>query len=598
MSTTLRVADRMRRGGMVMALGIAGVFVAIGLYAIAINGWTELYADQWRSYTFYLERPFPASVMVQENGHRPVLPGLIRVAELRWLHGNQWLQLIAGALFAFITWAVLAVLAWLDREADPLTRAMAIALAGFAIFWLGNSRMLLHGNESVHVYVLTACLAGAIGLCLSRPRRVAVAGACVLAVLATFTFGSGLAVFMAAALVLAVQRRYRAALGVALALGLTLALYLLLPGAAGVRNSLSLDPLQTLLMTATWLSSMPVNLFIVLLDESAGNAMPGWVSQPGHKLAYLYTQGFGDIWTRHGPAAVLGLLAVVYVLWATWSTWRSRVHTRLRLAGLGLTWFAMAVGGIVTLSRLSLFTTNPGQVFANRYLPWSCLFWLGVGWIALGSPRWHAELWRRIAVTVCIVLVLGFGLLTTGGNLIWGALVQNSIRLDAVGVAVGVVDAAHSRKLGETMWDELREGLPAVREAKVSMFAWPESQAWGKPFTATLVTAVDEPAPVVEVESIGNDLEGGEALKVRATLAQATDRALPDRLLLVDAHGMARGILMQTRTQAPWNYVGYSRHSPAEATSFSLIELSEQGSHCWSGCSLLRGATPSTRAAH
>lgn len=600
MSVFPRVVDWLHRSVPVVALSVAGLFVLIGLYAIAINGWTELYADQWRLYPYYISLPLPDSVLVLENGHRPIIPGLIRVVELRWLHGNQWLQLVMGATFALMTCAILAGLAWRDREGDLSARTLAMALACLAIFWLGNSRMLLHGNESVHAYLLTACLAGAVGLCASGLRRgwIAIAGACGLAVVATFSFGPGLAVFMALALILAVQRRYRAALGVLAALGLTLTLYLLLPGSSGVRNSLTLDPVQNVMMAAAWLSSMPVHLFIVLLDESAGNAMPSPLRTVGHELAHLYTQGFGDIWTRHAPAAVLGLLASGYVLWTTWSAWRSRVYSRLRLVGLGLAWFAMAVAGIVTLSRLSLFTNSPGQVFANRYLPWSCLFWLGVGWIALGSSRWRPELWRRIVIGACVVLVLGFGLLTTRGHFIWGKMVQDGIRLDAVGVAVGVIDAGYARQLGETVFEQLVDGLPAVREAEVSMFAWPESQAWGKPFTVTGVTPVDEPALVVEVEPIGNDLEGGEALKVRATIAKASDRALPDRLLLVDAHGIARGILMRTRTHKPWNYVGYSRHSAAEATSFSLVELSEQGSHCWSGCSLRRGATPSTPTAH
>ncbi len=45
-----------------------------------------------------MEQAFPASVMALENGHRPVFPGLVRVAELHLLDAGRslpnWLQAI------------------------------------------------------------------------------------------------------------------------------------------------------------------------------------------------------------------------------------------------------------------------------------------------------------------------------------------------------------------------------------------------------------------------------------------------------------------------------------------------------------------------
>ncbi|REN05975.1 hypothetical protein DSI35_15590, partial [Mycobacterium tuberculosis] len=55
-----------------------------------------LYADPWRFTQKLLEMPWPANVLVSDNGHREILPNLVRHAELEWLHGNQWLQIGTG----------------------------------------------------------------------------------------------------------------------------------------------------------------------------------------------------------------------------------------------------------------------------------------------------------------------------------------------------------------------------------------------------------------------------------------------------------------------------------------------------------------------
>lgn len=106
-----------------------------------------------------MEQAFPASVMALENGHRPVFPGLVRVAELHLLDAGRslpnWLQAIfhpiarryrayagdirvqhgpATALgllaLATLLWATFTT--WRDRTIQTRLR-----LAGLALAWFG-----------------------------------------------------------------------------------------------------------------------------------------------------------------------------------------------------------------------------------------------------------------------------------------------------------------------------------------------------------------------------------------------------------------------------------------------------------------------------
>src|SRR3546814_10313979 len=98
----------------------------------------------------------------------------------------------------------------LFRSADWRAKAAARLALVLGVSWLGNIRVLAHGNESVHAYCVTLFLA--IGLhALSKARTgrggivdAALAAACGLA--AAFSFGSGIACFVAFAALLLLRR--------------------------------------------------------------------------------------------------------------------------------------------------------------------------------------------------------------------------------------------------------------------------------------------------------------------------------------------------------------------------------------------------------
>lgn len=538
---------------------IALVFTSAGLWAIATIGWTEIYADQWRLYPLYLELPFPHNVLALENGHRPVFPGLLRVAEMHWLNGNQLLQLFSGALFATATVVALSACAWRSKDVDAVSRSAAIALAAFAVFWLGNARMLLHGNESVHAYLLTACVAGGIVLVLRDSLqwpKLLLAG--MLAFVATFSFGPGLAAFPALIVLLIIQRQNRAAAAMTGLLAITAAIYFVLPSATGVSNSLSLRPLGNLLTAATWLASMPVNLFLSVLDPRVGASLPEWLYSLVNPVAHAYRGVFGDIHTEHIPATVAGLAAMAFLFWTTISTWRtSEPASALRLAGLGLAWFAFGIAGIVAIGRLAYFEAAPDQIFANRYLPWSCLFWLGLFWILLGRRTSGSKAIRYLGLTSA-GLVLAFGLATQEGHRIWGSLVKDEIRLDAASFAIGLIEAEKNR-FGEGYASEIEAGLPAVRRAQLSMFSWPETRLLGTRLPESSSSPLPVPMTIEVSRPVRNRLgpEPGSYLQIRFDRPGSVGTT-PEQLLLLDQDQRAVGLMVRSLTRPETTYRGYA----------------------------------------
>jgi hypothetical protein len=238
----------------------AGAWLWSSLATIATFALRYPAFDQYRLYAIYLGLPFPSSAIQLENGHRPILPALLRLAEVRWFAADQSLQIItgvvaAGAALALILWTIAR-----EHSLNIVTRAAAALLAVLSIFWLGNARILIHGNEIVQVYLVVLFLVLAI-LALDKARKfqaiswTSVASLCCLG--ATFSFGTGMASFAALLLLAAVVRLGWSRIAILVtALAIAAGIYILgLPGSAGVRNTLLMEPLENVAGLLRWLSA-------------------------------------------------------------------------------------------------------------------------------------------------------------------------------------------------------------------------------------------------------------------------------------------------------------------------------------------------------
>lgn len=559
---------------------VALAFVGIGLWAIACYGLTELYADQWRQYLTYLALPFPADALAADNGHRTVFPSLIRLLELELFDGNQRLQLVVGASCAFASWLLVVRTALRDETVAAAARWPVVALTAFALFWIGNARMLLHGNEAVHVHLIILSLLGALLVTSDdRRRRWRLVAACLFGVVATFSFGSGMAVFPALAVALALQRRARDLALVLAVAAITLAVYMTVPGGDGVRHAIGLRPLANLGTMATWLASMWFYLLQPFIDPDSGGSLL-LLKETASSTARAYRSVFGDPELNPIPLTVVGGFGLAWLSGLTWHAWRRRADGATLRLGIGMAWFAVGVAGIVSLGRLDYFAAHPAQIFANRYVPWSCLFWCGVLTAALAFPAaagTGARL-RMASLSVLIAVALCLGLLTTRGHLLWSQIVQQGVRLDSAAFVAGVID--DDRSLGESLHEEVATALNRIRAARVAEFAWPESRLIGQRVPFARVGAGVTP---LRFEAIpARNRLGGDAMRIELQFQRTDDVEMPPRLLVI-VDGRAAGVLVQQTTMPGWSYAGYVAQ-PVTTDELRVLRLREGGDECWVGC--------------
>ena len=453
-------------------------YVFVGLAAMLLLSPRVLYADPWRFIARFLTTPWPRNVLAADNGHRELFPNLVRVLELQWLQGNQWLQILVGASLACATGVALA--RGIRRDPAPAgARAAALFFALAGIFWLGNERSLAHGNESVHAYLVTLCLVGgcwwaADGSSQGATRRLG--GVLLLGAMAALSFGSGIACFAAFLLVMWLRRASWREMSVPIAGGIAMAVLHLLPGDGGIGAAAGVPSGQHLLR---WLSAPFIYAAWPLLDPDVAAQIPfAPVRQSCEWLAQAFQDSFGSVATALWPNALLALAGIAWLLRSTWLVRQDWEASRMTQVALGIAWFALVVGVLVCVSRANYFIEYPGQVVALRYVPWSSLFWSG---LAVATVLRAGK--RHEPRTIACALVLAAALLPSQG---WMALLayrtQALAESNATAAAVGVL--GEDEALGENVAHEIATARPLLRESGTAMFAWPEARLLGQPMPA------------------------------------------------------------------------------------------------------------------
>lgn len=537
---------------MALATALAATLVtAWGLFAM-LQAPQVPYADAWRFLAHFLSEPFPRNVLGADNGHMELFPDLVRVAELEWFAANQQLQTAVGILLALASWLV----AWLSlsREAREPARFWAIALVlALGLFWVGNFRALMHANETVHAYAVTLGLFA--GLAFSwRGGLGAAALAAACAMFASVSFGSGLAVFPALLLVLALRRApWREWLPVSVALsGVLLLMFSLRDGTAdSVSVSGLVDRAEALLR---WLGGPALFASWPLWDPEIASRVPTallrGVTQP---LALAYEQAAGPVMLARWPHLAWGLLGLGVFAWSLWRSWSSR--SAISVFGTATAAFALCVGALIVVVRASYFEQHADQLLAPRYLVWTSLFWTGLALVLLDALK--PARGAALAVLMCLLVL---------PSQLWmyrlGQGQTQTAERTALAAAVGVVEPGLS--LGETELKDLVAALPLLQQARSAVFAWPESQRLDQsPASAGLGVIEVQALRVVEVDNLlgapGRRVEF-EALQVQAK-----------RLLLIDADGVARGL---ARREPDGRWLGWMRGSGAgdEVQVARLIE--------------------------
>ena len=505
--------------------------------------------DQYRTYVFYITQAFPDNVLQEQNGHRTVLPNLIRLAEIRWFSANQIVQLLVGGTAALLALILVVITTLREKSASIVTRAALCLLAVIAFFWLGNARMLFHGSEMLHVYfVLLFCVIAILALNKSRQNHsilwMCIAGISCTA--ATFSFGTGMASFGAVlllGLILRIPLRYLAIPAVLMAV--TLWAYVLgMPGNESVRGVLNIDPTANTSTFLRWLSAPMVTAWLGYTPQSGFWALASKiVSYAGVKIAAplnwtISALGNDPMLRTSLLVGIVGIGGYITILAHAF-----RHHASLssmRVLGLGLSTFVLGAGITIYLARIALFTAVPNQIFADRYLPWSCLFWLGIVLYAAAadSRRRH---WHTAAIAAGVGLAwLVFSPTHSPG---WMAVAYKNNQQSAVAAQLGIWDPECFPDNDAATREQVLTTLAAFKQRYLSMFAEPAfgllERDWHVPEKMPEVT----PGSAARVEREFDDTLGQRRVVTFEGWMPRIDGLLDDTVLVVvDAAGTVRGL--------------------------------------------------------
>ena len=264
----------------------------------------------------------------------------------------------------------------------------------------------------------------------------------------------------------------------------------LLPGDEGVRGQLDLRPGAGLAISARWLSSPWIVAWLGLGD----NELYGWAQEflrPNPLPATLIdlaeaTQRLTGLrWTRDGGTAI-GIfgVALLFVLMLPYLYRRERPD-RLECAAICLCLFALSTALIIGFGRLRYLETFPVQVFADRYLLWPCLYWLGLGILLLQRLAAASQPWRGFAITLFLLVPL-IAWPTHSLWAGWGATVYRNAQQSAASARSDALDTRHFNENAAASLEVTLRTLRLLREGHASHVrgTWKRS-AWEEIFRSS-----------------------------------------------------------------------------------------------------------------
>lgn len=528
-------------GLLVLALALG--FALTGLCSVWVWQLRWPAADLWRQYVTLLGLPFPDNVLALENGHRPVLPNAIRALDAWCCGANQSTITAVALLLCAASFVLLLRATWRDDRLGFVQRSAVAFFAALATWWLINGRMLVQTSEMLNVqFALLALLLGAASL-----QRASQSGpiawsalAAVCGTAATFAFGPGIAAFPALLIVaVAVRVPWRGFAVLALALPVVLWLYLFaMPGDEGVRGNLVIDPELNVRHAMQWLGAPLFTAWLGLPDPVAEPTLANaivyeWAGPTFLRSAQAIAQvvpAYGGWWSSSAITGAIALFATAGI--ALHALWRRRTDTPLAAMGLALALFGCGVAFVIALGRYKLFVEYPGQIFADRYLPWSCLCWLGLAIVAIRAlPR----RWAPVSgVGAIVVALVAYPVHAAEGG--WAESFSLSVERGATALRLGIWDEtvmpwdneASRAQVGETMRMMRERNSTIVRDLPDRTRVLPPANT-DAPALATIVAA-----------RRFTDPETG-----RAILAFEGRTNWPQRsgeLLVLDAEGRFRGL--------------------------------------------------------
>lgn len=523
---TLPSHRSLAEGGAFLYLVFSGIFVLAALYALSVASWTTIAFDQWRIYDDYFALEFPQNVLASQNGHHPILPGLLFLADIHWFGAHNYLLNILGLALAVTSASCWSWIILRDPELVRPVRWMSTGVVWLLLFWLANNRTLGHGNESVHAFpVLGGLILAVWALLQSRTTRasgarsgvafgvVAVVGCSV----ATFSFGLGLVTWP---IVFGLAVILRSSLGFLLTLagGTGAAALLLLfglpAGKATPPEASRISLVEISVDAATWLGS-PIFHSLEPLDIAGADLRVG-----------VLAPALGAI----GLAVGLATFCVVAL--------RGRRSSDLEIWTLAV--LGLGIGGafLVSLARASYFDLLPNQRVAPRYLLWPCIFWIGaLTALAINGSRLRRS--RKIALSLwgALVVLLPVALLPSHSA---KHLEHAKLRLQdaSLGLALGIQNPDVTGILFRRP-AVLHRVAERLRAAELGVFAGPTSEEVGVPLST--LYRIDPQSPFTGIKTEARPIPNGQELAVRFEGRIDGSAAGFSHVAIVDSRGVVAG---------------------------------------------------------
>ena len=506
-----------------LALAAAYAYVHTTVVVLINFGLRYPFSDQYRIYAHFFEQPLVDAIIGLENGHRPVVAALIRLAEMRWAAADQWVQLAVGSAMALATALTLAVAAWREAALRASARAAAALFAVVGVLWLGNVRMLFHGGEAVHVYPVTFATVLA-ALCVFATAKGRSTGWVVVAALlcsvATFSFGSGVASFaalFAVAILLRLDWRHWPAPLAIIVADVVLYLYVL-PGSEGAKNSLALQLDRTVVITLRLLSSP-------------------WIFAEAGRL--LGAAG------RGAPSLALGAIGLIaYAGGMVDGYRRGRRLPRMQAVAIAIATLGLATAALIGLSRVDYMAAVPDQVFADRYLVWSSLFWAGIGIHLVGAFATAPNGDRYAFGAGIVALILAAFLWKTQAmNAGWAAAVHRINQRTAVAARLGIWDAELFPAGADATPEQVRLTQERFREHRWSMFRTASNAETTVGTRLADIPRAPSRSAITSGETIDDPLRG-TALRFAGRYAQGTRLPARPAIVVFDPRGNIAGEAM------------------------------------------------------
>lgn len=473
--------------------------------------------DQFRLNLRYLSEPFPYSVLMLENGHRPILPGIARVAELKWLGGWQWIQFLSAwglaALSSFI------LMREVHRSWPRVLAVSGMSLVILFIWWNAHARMFIHVYEAVHLFYIIGALVAAIGVLHAASARdwpVWWHLAWLACVAAVFSFGPGIATFAAILVLALIIRAPARVLGtIVLATFITLWVYMFaLPGAEGVRNASGGFAVSPAVFHALARLGAPAHEMLRVLPL-ATDVAPLIALLAGFVIAVLAAVLLGDLLLHR------------------------RQIQRIDALGAGVLVFGICANSLIALNRTPYFLDHPDQLFADRYLFWSSVAWLGSGLLVLGrlvGCDWKVKAMAGLCTGMLLVAALPASVWLSG----WSSEVYRHVERTSVGMQIDAAPDRQIEEIADAGVPVARQAVALMKERHLAGFVYPAATLGslrGRSVPGELPVATLRFRP--------------DSRQIVGQLDKATARRLRHEWLwLVDDEGDARGLVAPTHSSS------------------------------------------------